>query len=146
MTIVDTEVNALLEELDRSRQAWIEGRISWTTSELMDQADDMTIFGPFGGEAGRADNVQQAQTASVFKGGSGSSDVLKIVVEGDIVVVVAVERNEVDFDGEAEPRPWILITKQEFPLYDGKWVRLHRHADPLIHRRSLAETRQLLDR
>jgi hypothetical protein len=146
MTIAQADVDALLAELDRSRQAWIEGRISWTESELMDQADDMTIFGPFGGEAGRADNAKQARTAAMFRGGAGSAEVVKVIVEANIVVVVAVERNEVMFEGESATRPWILRTTQVFRHEDGRWVRLHRHADPLIHRRSLVETRHLLDR
>jgi ketosteroid isomerase-like protein len=145
MTIERSDVDTLLAELDRSRQAWIEGRISWTASTAMDQADDMTIFGPFGGEAGGADNVRQAQAASMFKGGTGSSDIVKVVVEGDVVVVVAIERNEVMFEGEAAPRPWVLRTTQVFRRQGGKWLRLHRHADPLIRRRSLPQTRALLD-
>ncbi len=145
MTAKQVTVDALLEALDHSRQAWIEGRISWGESTLMDQASDMTIFGPFGGEAGGADNARQARAASLFRGGSGSSEVLKVIVEGDLVVVVAVERNEVVFEGETETRPWILRTTQVFRRAGDRWLRLHRHADPLIQRRSLAETRRLLD-
>ena len=146
MGIENSDVETLLAELERSRQAWIEGRLSWMDPGVMDQADDMTIFGPFGGEAGGADDTRQAQTASQFKSGTGASEIVKVVVEGDVVVVVAVERNEVVFEGEAAPRPWILRTTQVFRRKDGTWLRLHRHADPLIHRRSLAQTRALLDR
>jgi len=146
MAITSSDVETLLEELDRSRQAWIEGRLSWTDAGILDQADDMTIFGPFGGEVGRADNVRQAQIAAQFHGGTGSTDVVKVVVEGELVVVAAVERNSVRFEGEAEPRTWILRTTQVFRREQGKWLRLHRHADPLIERRSLADTRALLRR
>ena len=144
MAITSSDVEALLAELDRSRQAWIEGRLSWTDAAILDQADDMTIFGPFGGEVGRADNVRQAQIAAQFHGGSGSTEVVKVVVEGELVVVVAVERNVVRFDTETQP--WILRTTQVFRRERGKWLRVHRHADPLIERRSLADTRALLQR
>jgi ketosteroid isomerase-like protein len=146
MAISDSDVETLLAELDRSRQAWIEGRLSWTVGGTLAQAEDMTIFGPFGGEIGRADDVRQAQIAAQFHGGVGSTEVVKVVVEGDLVVVVAVERNSVTFEGDVEPRPWILRTTQVFRRHDGKWLRLHRHADPLIERRSLADTRALLPR
>jgi hypothetical protein len=145
MSVTQPDVDALLAALDESRQAWIEGRISWTESTLMDQDPDMTIFGPFGGEAGRADNPRQARVASAFRGGAGATEIVKVVVEGELVVVAAVERNEVMFEGETEKRPWILRTTQVFRRSGQRWLRLHRHADPLIHRRPLRETRQLLD-
>lgn len=144
MTISKPELDALLAALDQSRQAWIEGRIGWGESSSIDQDPDMTIFGPFGGEAGGPDDVRQSRAAAAFHGGTGSSEVVKVVVEGDIVVVVAVERNEVMFDGETKGGPWILRTTQVFRRDGERWRRLHRHADPLIRRRPLDETRRLL--
>jgi hypothetical protein len=82
--------------------------------------------------------------ARLFRGGSGSSEVVKTIVSGDIVVVVLVERNEVSVEGVTDPQPWILRTTQVFETRDGTWVRLHRHADPLIDRRTPA--RYLRDR
>jgi hypothetical protein len=112
MTVTQADVDELLESLDQSRQAWIEGRISWGDAALMDQDREMTIFAPFGGEAGGADNARQARAAAAFQGGTGASEIVKVIVEGDLVVVVAVERNEVTFGGESEQRPWILRTTQ----------------------------------
>jgi hypothetical protein len=61
-------------------------------------------------------------------------------VSGDQVVVVLIEHNEVSVDGVADPQPWVLRTTQVLERRDGGWVRLHRHADPLIERRSPADT------
>lgn len=145
MGAAQADVDALLAALDESRQAWIEGRIGWNESTVMDQDADMTIFGPFGGEAGGADNTRQGRAASAFRGGTGATEVVKVVIEGNLVVVVAIERNEVMFEGETQRRPWVLRTTQIFRHDGERWLRLHRHADPLIHLRPLAETRQLLD-
>jgi hypothetical protein len=80
-----------------------------------------------------------------FGGGSGSVEVVKAIVEGDLVVLVLVERSKVMFPGHDPSHPWILRTTQVFRRTSDRWLRLHRHADPLILRRSLDETLSLLD-
>jgi ketosteroid isomerase-like protein len=108
----------------------------------IDQGDDWTIFGPFGGESGRGPGLEdrQRQAARLFHGGTGANEVVKTIVAGDIAVVVLVERNRAVVDGSDEPQPWVLRTTQVFEKQPGGWVRLHRHADPLIDRRSAADT------
>ena len=59
---------------------------------------------------------------------------------GDLLVLVLMETNEVKFDGYDKPQPWTLRTTQVFRRDGDHWSRLHRHADPLIKRRSLQET------
>jgi hypothetical protein len=67
--------------------------------------------------------------------------VVKTIVSGDLVVVVMIERNEVDVDGVDVRQPWVLRTTQVFERQaGGEWLRLHRHADPLIDRRGPADT------
>jgi hypothetical protein len=56
-----------------------------------------------------------------------------------------IERNEVMFEGRDGPHPWVLRTTQVFRRSDRTWVRLHRHADPLIVLRSLDSTLDLLE-
>ena len=43
-------------------------------------------------------------------------------------------------DQGSGPQPWVLRTTQVFERRNGAWVRLHRHADPLIDRRSPPDT------
>jgi ketosteroid isomerase-like protein len=107
----------------------------------------MTIFGPFGGEAGRGPQMQAGQEANVaaFRGGNGDCEVVSVMREGDLAVIVMVERNTVMFEGRTEPHPWALRTTQVFRRdRPGHWLRLHRHADPLIRRRPLQDTLSLL--
>lgn len=146
--ITPNEIRRLVEDLDRGRQAWISGRLEDTATTAMAQADDMTIFGPFGGDVGRGGpELAARQKAAVarFAGGTGSCDLVSAIVSGDLVVLVMLERNEVTFDGETTPRPWILRTTQVFRRDGERWLRLHRHADPLIRPRSLADTLALID-
>ena len=140
------DVSDLIEALNKGRQAWISGSLEWTATAVFEQADEMTIFGPFGGEAALGDPERQAKSAAGFHGGSGHCQVVKVIEEGDLVVVVMIEWNSVAFAAGAEPRPWILRTTQVFRRdKPGHWLRLHRHADPLIRRRSLPETLELLE-
>ena len=143
MDVTDAEIRKLLEELDGERQAWIEGRFDPKSADHMLQAPDMTIFGPFGGEAGAggADlEARQRRMSAMFRGGTGKCELVRSFAADDLLVLVMIERNQVMFEGRAEPHAWTLRTTQVFRRDGARWVRLHRHADPLIERRSLDDT------
>ena len=140
MKVTDAEIQKLVEELDRERQAWIEGRFDPKSAGHMVQARDMTIFGPFGGEAGSGGpelETRQRRMSSMFRGGSGKCELVRAIAADDLLVLVMIERNQVMFEGRAEPHAWTLRTTQVFRRDGARWVRLHRHADPLVERRSL---------
>jgi hypothetical protein len=139
MEIQDPEIVRLVEELDLARDAWIHGRTEKAGTEIMVQADDMTIFGPFGGELvqnGPVLEERQAALSARFHGGTGKSEVVGVMRSGDLVVLVLVERSEVMFDGHTIPQRFVLRSTQVFRKDGERWLRLHRHADPLINRRS----------
>jgi hypothetical protein len=142
MAVSHADVEDLLVTLDRGRQAWIDGELGFGPGLDAEQDQDMTIFGPWGGEAGRGPALPERQQAMarLFKGGTGETEVVKTVVSGDVVVVVLVERNEVTVEGVEQRQRWVLRTTQVFERRGARWVRLHRHADPLIDRRSPADT------
>lgn len=143
MAVSEAELSELLRLLDEGRQSWIEGRLGFGRGFEVDQDDDMTLFGPFGGEvvcgtgelAGRQDRAE-----SLFGGGTGRCEVIKTFVGDDVVTVVQVERNDARVAGATEPQAWVLRTTQVFERRDGTWVRLHRHADPLIDFRAPTTT------
>jgi hypothetical protein len=93
MTVTDADVAELGRLLDKGRDEWIHGRLIWQEKDSpIAQADDATIFGPFGGIAptGAAPLVRpdmQRAIASRFQGGAGSTEVVRAIVEGDLVVV-----------------------------------------------------------
>jgi ketosteroid isomerase-like protein len=142
MTVSDGDLEELLAMLDRGRQSWVDGVLGEGEGLDAPQDDDMTIFGPFGGEAGWGPGLEerQKQAARLFHGGHGACELVKTMVSGDLVVIVLIERNEATVDGADKPQPWVLRTTQVFEKRPSGWVRLHRHADPLITRRSPADT------
>ena len=148
VSISDAEVAALIKDLDAGSHAWISGHLETTVTKMMAQDDDMTIFGPFGGEGVRGNAALipiQTRTVAAFRGGTGSLEVTKVMRDGDLLVIAMIERNSVMFEGHTELHPWVLRTTQVFRRdKPGHWLRLHRHADPLVQRRDLTETLALL--
>ena len=110
MSVTESDLAELADLLDRGRDAWIHGRPQWEDpASQMAQADDATIFGPFGGVAptGGPPRVRpdlQRQIASAIHGGSGSTEVVRTIVEGDLVVVIYIDRSSVRFDDDDEDR------------------------------------------
>jgi ketosteroid isomerase-like protein len=144
--IPDIEIQLLLRELDRGRDDWIHGNPALEATSTVAQSDRMTIFAPFGGEAlrnGPDMERRQLTAASQFHGGTGRSEVVDVLASGDLVVVILVERSEVRFSPDGPLQPWVLRTTQVFRREGERWIRLHRHADPLIKFRPLAETSAL---
>jgi ketosteroid isomerase-like protein len=149
--VTDAELAELAALLDQGRDDWIHGRLQWeTTGSPIVQPDDATIFGPFGGipPAGVAPRVRpgvQRELASRFGGGRGSTEVIRTIVEGDLVVVVYIDRSMVHFDVLEAEHPWTLRVTEIFRKQPDGWIRIHRHADPLVRFRDLDSTRQLLE-
>ena len=150
MGITESDIEQLVQAVDRGRDQWINGTLSWDNPEsLIQQADDATIFGPFGGVAppggapiARID--RQKLGATMFKGGTGTTEFVRAIVEGDLAVLVLVDRSEVQFDGHDTVEPWVLRITEVFRKDSGRWVRVHRHGDPLIKFRDLDATLGLL--
>lgn len=147
MPVDDDDVADLIERVDAERDGWING-VPPESAGRFRQDDDMTIIGPFGGPGvrGRGDfESRQPRVVSWFRGGTGSFEPIKTIVEGDLAVVVGIERSLVRFEGHDDSRPWVLRSTQVFRKEaTGEWVRLHRHADPLITFRALDQTLALL--
>ena len=137
------DVQTLVRELERGGTAWVNGRVERFGTAQMVQAPDMTIFGPFGGAAstnGPELETPQARIASMFQGGSVKFELVKAMASDDLLVLVMIERGEVTFEGRDEAQPWVLRTTQVFRRDGSQWIRLHRHADPLIKRRIFDDT------
>lgn len=106
--ITDEDVEGLVEALNTGREAWISGRIGSSADGSIIQDEDMTLFAPFGGEVirGLGDlQPRQQRAVSQFQGGTGTSEVVKTIVVGDVVIVVMVDRDDVRFEGRDEPHP-----------------------------------------
>jgi hypothetical protein len=141
--IASEDLDRLMRAVDDEAGNFLAGRFGEDPG--FTQAEDMTIFGPFGGPAPRmsaADLLALQQAASKqFEFGETTFEVVNRIVNGDLVVLVMVEQNTVRLAGAIEFQAWVLRTTQVFRLdRDGQWWRLHRHADPLIRFRPGDET------
>jgi hypothetical protein len=146
MEITEDDVRSLFEDMSRGVQSWIEGQLEQTVTRKMIQAEDMTIFGPFGGELvrnGPEFAAVQPRIAARFRGGSSTCELVHWMSSGTLLVLVMIERSTVRFEGRDEMQAWVLRTTQVFRKDGDRWIRLHRHADPLIKRRSFDETLEL---
>lgn len=108
-------------------------------------SDDFTLMQPFGGPtshgfAATPDKI--AELARNFRNGTARLEVDQAYQSDDMVVLVYVERQ----DGEVHGLPsqdWSLRVTQVFQRQGGEWRLVHRHADPLVHSISLADTAAL---
>jgi len=136
--ISENDLAALVRALETEQLSFTSGDHDFGTRLSFKQADDMSIFGPFGGPPGRMTasrelSAMQSQAAKQFQGGSGTIEVVKTIASEDLAILVLIEHNNVRVLGRDEPQPWVLRTTQVFRLDPEQgWVRLHRHADPLI--------------
>jgi len=152
MSITEQDVQELVATLDQGRARWINGHGEFTDDSPVRQADDMTIFGPFGGLGPRPGSVTaeqlsagQASISAQFHGGDGSCEVIQTIAEGDLVIVMMIERSTVTFQALDGRKPWVLRTTQVFRKMPDGWLRIHLHLDPLIGPRSLVATLALFD-
>ncbi len=110
-------------------------------------SDGFRIFGPFGsaGPAGWSENFARTQAAAAaqFQGATSSTvELVQSYVSDRLIVLVMLEKNLVRLAG-SEPQQWDLRVTQVYEKEGTEWLIVHRHADPLVIRRSLTQTLEL---
>lgn len=139
----DDELLVLLERCRADHVSWING--DGTPYEL---PDDGSVLGAVGGfSPGGTETAQrQATVAAQWRRGTGTIEFLNGGTDGGLAWLVFIERGTVEFAGEEEgiEHRWDLRVTEIFRRSDGEWQRLHRHADPLVDRHSVAEVAALL--
>jgi hypothetical protein len=140
----DPVVRELFQRTVDAQQGWVTGDASGY--EALFSPDQLTILGPFGGPPLRGRTPGAAQrVAGLFSNGVSDIELVDAVVADDIVCLVMVERCEADFAGVQGRRRWDLRTTQVYRRSGDVWHVVHRHADPLVDARTLAETLALLN-
>ena len=135
-------IDGLLERIRTDHLAWING----DSSGYEFQDETSTILGAFGGAGVGASTSTpgQRRVVSIFESGSGSVELLNSGLSGDVAWLVLIERAMVKFKGHGDPVRWDLRVTEVFERRDAEWVRVHRHADPLVDRHPLDEVLTLL--
>lgn len=134
----------LTELLDRARRdhaGWINGDASGYALP-----DDGTILGAVGGHAlgGAETAARQQKVAAQWARGTGDVEFVNGGASSDLAWLTFIERSTVVLRGEDAERRWDLRVTEIFRRNRDGWERVHRHADPLVDRRSVADAAALL--
>lgn len=102
---------------------------------------DVTILGAFGGYGEKGWDAVGARydwASSQYQpaGATMKVEYLSVVVSGDLAFTVGIERQEGARVGDQNPMQRALRATQIFRREAGGWKLLHRHADPLIDKKS----------
>ena len=122
----------LIERWSAAAQAYLDGDLR-TYARLAGHTSDYTLIPPNGGDPRHgfdASDDAVEWTARTFRGGSVDLEVFHCYVEGDLGVLVAVERQHGTV-GDLPSQEWSLRITLVFRREDARWRLLHRHADPL---------------
>ncbi len=141
MISTDPILAELLEKCRRDHHKWINGDGSGYALP-----ETGTIMGAVGGHGfgGPQTAERQAAVASQWTSGTGDVELVNGGVADGIAWLAMIERASVVFDPKDGPRRWDLRVTEVFVQMAGGWERVHRHADPLVDRRSALEAAALL--
>ncbi len=132
-TSSDEELAELLRRNEEAAVAYVRGDME-RYLELIVHAPGYTLLPPFGGPPLRYDDRDEDLRASPgsISGGDARLEHVETHAWGDTVVMVMVERQHARFGGLPD-QDWSLRVTQVFRRVDGRWLLVHRHADPLSH-------------
>jgi ketosteroid isomerase-like protein len=132
--VTDQELTDLVERTAEAASALIRGDVRRYLT-LIRHADDYTLMAPSGGEPRRGfDDSDQAvdALAEYFRGGGEADlEVFESYRSGDLVVLVAIERQHGEVGGLPD-QDWSLRVTLVFRREGTGWRLAHRHADPLV--------------
>jgi len=134
--VTDQELTDLVERTAEAASALIRGDVRRYLT-LIRHADDYTLMAPSGGEPRRGfDDSDQAvdALAEYFRGGGEADlEVFESYRSGDLVVLVAIERQHGEVGGLPD-QDWSLRVTWVFRrTAESEWELVHRHADGLVH-------------
>lgn len=132
--ITKEDLADIIRRTEEAASAYIGGDMS-TYLALIKHADDYTLMDPFGGEPTRgfdASPERLAATTRFFQGGEAHLEFVESYVSGNMVVLVAIERQHGEVGGLPD-QDWSLRVTLVFRREGSGWWLAHRHADPLVH-------------
>lgn len=138
--VTETELAELIELTTQAAKAYIRGEMN-TYFTLIRHGDDHVLLSPFGGEPRRGADTSPESLAALeryFRGGEAELEVVQTYTSGEMVVLVAIERQHGEVGGLPE-QEWSLRVTLVFVRDGSGWRQVHRHADALVHGIDLAQ-------
>jgi ketosteroid isomerase-like protein len=126
-------VKALIQRAAAANAAFMNGDVAGSLAMNRHSAD-FSIMTPFGGHtAGGYDPTpeQIAAMARRFPSATTGFEVIATYSSGDLVVLVAIERQH-GVVGDLPPQDWSLRVTLVYRRTDTDWELVHRHADPFV--------------
>lgn len=128
-----TDIACLLDSSARANAALMKGDVR-TYRGLVAYSDDFTLMTPFGGPPTyrRALTEERIDAMShFFRNGTFAQDFVAGYAAPDLVVLVVIERTNVEVGG-LPAQDWALRVTLVYRREQGQWLLAHRHADPLV--------------
>jgi ketosteroid isomerase-like protein len=131
--ITDEQLAELVDRMDEAAAAYIRGDVRHYLA-LFDHPDDYSLMPPYGGETSFGAHYTEEDlevTSKFFASGEATLEVQHTYVSGDLVVLVAIERQHGEVGGMPD-QDWSLRVTIVFRRAGDRWQIVHRHADPLV--------------
>lgn len=139
--MTDDELNILVAHTEKIANAWMQGDWDGGYGAALTAREDATIYGPFGGPATVGARAW-AEGAKVgikqFRNGQSNVNLVQSYASGDLLVLVLLEEQSGEVGGIPN-QPWSLRVTLVYRREEEGWRVVHRHADPLVKRRTLQE-------
>jgi ketosteroid isomerase-like protein len=134
-------VAALISRVAEKNKAFMRGDMQrW--AEIVAIAQDFTLMQPFGGPAthGFATRPEHlADMSRYFRNGTSDLEVVKAYASEELIVLATIERQRGEVGG-LPAQNWSLRVTEVWRKSGANWQLAHRHADPLVERRTVEQT------
>jgi len=135
------EAQRLTEQSREANDALLKGD-GVKYNALVSLADDFTLMSPFGGKPRQGAPTKEGmeEIAKFFKNGQLDQELVHAYATQDMVVLAVIERaNHVEVGG-LPAQDWALRVTLVYRREADSWHLVHRHADPLAHGITVAES------
>jgi ketosteroid isomerase-like protein len=133
-------VAALIARVAEKNAAFMRGDMQrW--SELVAIAPDFTLMQPFGGPASHGFDTRPEHLAEIsryFRNGTSQLELVQAYASEELIVLATIERQWAEVGG-LPAQNWSLRVTEVWRKSGPDWQLAHRHADPLVERRSVEQ-------
>jgi len=129
----DRAVADLIAQSARANAALMRGDIGLYT-DLVELSDDFTLMSPFGGAPTHARDITSETMEAMgrfFRNGTLEQEVVQTYRSPRMIVLVVTEHAHVEVGG-LPAQNWPLRVTLVYQQRNGRWLLVHRHADPLV--------------